>query len=146
MASAEGGVERVVPLASPEEMHEFSRILRLNFARLLHDEHLWLSAFDPASQRGRAAMNGDPCRAHFTRLQRVAVAFLVILMHMLASALFYGRRVEKPGEIQGFLFGICNCTSILIVSVLCTVCKDYILYSAGNRNLKSIFIKLKSGL
>lgn len=106
MATAEGGVERIVPLATPEEMREFNRILRLNFARLLHEEHLWLSAFDPASQRARAATTDDPCRAHFTRLQRVAVAFLVIIMNMLASALFYGRRVQKPGEVHGFLLGI----------------------------------------
>lgn len=72
-------VDRVLPVAGPEQLLEFSHLFSHNTRKKLSDDHLWYSVI------------ARPPASRFTRLQRVSCCLLLLYTNMLANALFYGQ-------------------------------------------------------
>ena len=74
---ADGLLERVLPVASEQELRAFENIFLATAASELTDGHLWFSILS------------RPPRSNFTRCQRVSCGLSLLLTTMLANAMFY---------------------------------------------------------
>lgn len=99
----DGQVERIVPLASQQELTEFGHLFVARTRRNLSDSHLWFSVL------------ARPANSRFTRVQRLSCCLCLLLMSMMASGMYYGRpsngvEVEVPGMLvfswQEVLIGV----------------------------------------
>ncbi|XP_048575324.1 polycystic kidney disease protein 1-like 2 [Nematostella vectensis] len=92
----DGQVERLVPLASREELTEFQHLFVARTRRNLSDSHLWFSVF------------ARPANSRFTRVQRLSCCLCLMMMSMMTSAMFWGRIPEaqqgSANNFAGFLF------------------------------------------
>lgn len=82
----DGQVDRLLPLASKEELGEFTHLFKSKARRDFSDGHLWFSiAFRPP-------------RSRFTRVQRVSCCVTLLLSSMLANVMWYKIEVSKRNE------------------------------------------------
>ena len=73
----DGLIQRVLPVASEQEMRAFENLFLAKTASDLTDGHLWFSILS------------RPPRSNFTRSQRVSCCLLILLTTMLSNAMFY---------------------------------------------------------
>ncbi|CAF0849209.1 unnamed protein product [Adineta steineri] len=73
----DGRIERILPIASEEEMQEFSYVLSKKAYHSVSDGHLWFSIFSrPPSNK-------------FTRVQRCTCCFVLFFTSMLINIMYY---------------------------------------------------------
>ncbi|KAI8502779.1 hypothetical protein Bbelb_194810 [Branchiostoma belcheri] len=75
----DGRIDRMVFVASPEEMAAASNLISERAAKDFHDGHLWFSVV------------GRPARSGFTRAQRLACCMSTVYSTMLANIMFFGQ-------------------------------------------------------
>ena len=90
----DGLVDRVVPVASLEELTSFSELFSDKSKKSLTDAHLWVSVFVRLG------------KSHYTRLQRLSVVIAVMYLTMLVNAMWYGTEPETSTNIELGLFSI----------------------------------------
>eukprot|EP00106_Octopus_bimaculoides_P013343 XP_014780785.1 PREDICTED: polycystic kidney disease protein 1-like 2 [Octopus bimaculoides] len=73
----DGLIERVLPVAAPQDIKTFQNLFFSKTHKSFSDDHLWLSVFM------------RPTHSNFTRVQRISSILSVVLMTMLANAVFY---------------------------------------------------------
>ena len=79
--------------ASDEELRNPKYLMKTAGNRKITDDHIWWSVFT------------RPIRSRFTRAQRVSICMAMIMLSMLANAMFY--KIEPAREIDSyFRFGI----------------------------------------
>ncbi|XP_052783774.1 polycystic kidney disease protein 1-like 2 [Mya arenaria] len=88
----DGMVDRLLPVAAHEDIASFGNIFYSDTRKRLTDSHLWISVF------------ARPNRSNFTRVQRVSCLFSLLMMSMLASAMFY-RAEDNLRNAQGYTLG-----------------------------------------
>ena len=82
----DGQVDRLLPVASKEELGEFVHLFKTKTSRDFSDGHLWFSiAFRPP-------------RSRFTRVQRVSCCLTLLLSSMLANVMWYRKDVPKQND------------------------------------------------
>ena len=79
----DGQVDRLIPVATKDNLVEFKQLFQQSTRKNLSDGHLWFSVV------------ARPAASRFTRLQRVASCLCLLLTSMLANAMFYGLTPEK---------------------------------------------------
>ena len=87
-------VERLVPLASKEELTEFGHLFVARTRRNLSDSHLWFSVL------------ARPANSRFTRVQRLSCCLCLLLMSMMASGMYYERENDSANvqHVGQFVF------------------------------------------
>ncbi|XP_078694962.1 polycystin-1-like protein 2 [Branchiostoma floridae x Branchiostoma belcheri] len=75
----EGKIDRMVFVASPEEMAALSNLITERAAKDFHDGHLFFSVV------------GRPARSTFTRTQRLSCCLSTVYSTMLANIMFFGQ-------------------------------------------------------
>ncbi|CAH3175942.1 unnamed protein product [Porites evermanni] len=90
----DGQVERLVPLASKEELTEFGHLFVARTRRNLSDSHLWFSVL------------ARPANSRFTRVQRLSCCLCLLLMSMMASGMYYERENDSANvqHVGQFVF------------------------------------------
>lgn len=88
----DGMVDRLLPVAIKEDLSKFGHIFFSDTRKRLTDSHLWISIFS------------RPNKSIFSRVQRLSTVFSLLMMTMLASAMFY-RADENVGKTQGYTLG-----------------------------------------
>ena len=78
-------VDRILPVATQQEMREFTYVLAERTRQSLVDGHLWLSVLT------------RPPQSRFTRVQRVSCCLCLLYVTMLANAMFY-KNDGTPGH------------------------------------------------
>ena len=76
-------MDRLLPVAGPEQMMEFGHLFAQRTAKNMGDGHLWFSVV------------ARPPQSRFTRLQRVSCCMCLLFTSMLANAMFYKEGQEK---------------------------------------------------
>ncbi|XP_035672135.1 polycystic kidney disease protein 1-like 2 isoform X2 [Branchiostoma floridae] len=86
----DGKIERLIPVASPEEMTEFVNLFRSKTSRDVNDSHLWFS------------VKGRPARSPFTRVQRLSCCLTLLYSTMVTNIMFFGQgdNFDPPEKIQ----------------------------------------------
>ena len=79
-------LDKTFPVASSEDLHQFDHLFTTRLIRDMKDHHLWLSVLT------------RPRNSNFTRVQRVACCFTLLMMSMLASIMFYGVTPDDAQE------------------------------------------------
>ncbi|XP_076459182.1 polycystin-1-like [Babylonia areolata] len=87
----DGQVDRIIPVATRENMTEFSHMFAERTRKNLADGHLWFSVV------------ARPPASRFTCLQRVSCCLCLLYVSMLANAMFYKTAKEDSGN--GFTLG-----------------------------------------
>jgi len=87
-------VERLLPLASKEELTEFNHLFVARTRRNLSDSHLWFSVF------------ARPASSRFTRVQRLTCCLCLLMMSMMTSCMYYGvaNKDKNQQSIAGLNF------------------------------------------
>ena len=78
-------VDHILPVATQQEMREFTYVLAERTRQSLVDGHLWLSVLT------------RPPQSRFTRVQRVSCCLCLLYVTMLANAVFY-KNGGAPGH------------------------------------------------
>ncbi|XP_078587448.1 uncharacterized protein LOC144868752 [Branchiostoma floridae x Branchiostoma japonicum] len=73
----DGRVDRILPVASKDEVVSFSNLFQDKTRQDITDGHIWFSVVS------------RPTRSHFTRVQRASCCLSLIFCTMIASAMFY---------------------------------------------------------
>ncbi len=84
----DGLVERLVPVASPEELKDFQYLFMQNSSNGFSDGHLWFSILL------------RPAQSRFTHAQRVTCCLCVLLCTMLVNAMFYKVPVAAENNVD----------------------------------------------
>lgn len=84
----DGLVERLIPVASPEELKDFQYLFLQNSSQGFSDGHLWFSIIL------------RPAQSRFTHAQRVSCCLCLLLCTMLTNAMFYEVDVAKENNID----------------------------------------------
>lgn len=85
-------VDRLLPVAAHEDLSKFGNIFFSDTRKRLTDSHLWISVF------------ARPNKSSYSRVQRLSCLFSLLMMSMLASAMFY----QADGTVkvaQGYRLG-----------------------------------------
>lgn len=88
----DGFVDRLIPVALQEDLSKFGNIFFSDTRKRLTDSHLWISIFS------------RPNKSNFSRVQRLSTVFSLLMMTMLASAMFY-RIEDNIRNVQGYSLG-----------------------------------------
>ncbi|XP_019644234.1 PREDICTED: polycystic kidney disease protein 1-like 2 [Branchiostoma belcheri] len=90
VGEGDGKIERLIPVASPEEMTEFVNLFRSKTSRDVNDSHLWFS------------VKGRPARSPFTRVQRLSCCLTLLYSTMVTNIMFFGQgdNFDPPDKIQ----------------------------------------------
>ena len=105
MEEDDGRVERILPVASEQELTHFQHLFVSKTVRELGDGHLWFSVVT------------RPATSPFTRVQRVSCCLSLLCCTMITNAMFYemGGEGEKSTvieigsqqlDLRGFIVGI----------------------------------------
>ncbi|XP_076819587.1 uncharacterized protein LOC143465242 isoform X4 [Clavelina lepadiformis] len=83
----DGKVDRIVPVATADNMSTFHRLFVSTTAQKFTEDHLWISLFY------------RPTKSNFTRCQRLSCCMALLFMTMIANAMFFesGNKVDKAG-------------------------------------------------
>ena len=73
----DGSVEKVLPVAGPEEIASFNHLFYSTTQKNLSDGHIWFSVFI------------RPPKSRFTRVQRLSCCLTLLYCTMLTNAMFY---------------------------------------------------------
>ncbi|XP_035690161.1 polycystic kidney disease protein 1-like 2 [Branchiostoma floridae] len=86
----DGRIDRMVFVASPEEMADRSNLISERVTKDFHDDHLLYSVV------------GRPARSPFTRAQRLACCMSTVYSAMLANIMFFGQgdKFDPPEPIR----------------------------------------------
>ncbi|XP_035689934.1 polycystic kidney disease protein 1-like 2 [Branchiostoma floridae] len=86
----DGRIDRMVFVASPEEMAKLSNLISERATKDFHDGHLFYS------------LVGRPARSPFTRAQRLACCMSTVYSAMLANIMFFGQgdKFDPPEPIR----------------------------------------------
>ncbi|XP_078593958.1 uncharacterized protein LOC144871881 [Branchiostoma floridae x Branchiostoma japonicum] len=86
----DGRIDRMVFVASPEEIAELSNLISERATKDFHDGHLFYS------------LVGRPARSPFTRAQRLACCMSTVYSAMLANIMFFGQgdKFDPPEPIR----------------------------------------------
>ena len=104
MDEDDGQIDRVLPVASREDILRFQVLFFDKARRKLFDDHLWFSVV------------GRPTRSNFTRLQRLTCILCLLYTTMLANAMWYGR-VEVANDKILEIGSITISAATILVSV-----------------------------
>ncbi|PAA49240.1 hypothetical protein BOX15_Mlig028406g1 [Macrostomum lignano] len=80
----DGFIDRVLPVAGPEELQQFGYMFSTHTKKDLTDGHLWLSIM------------ARPPESRFTRVERVACCLLLLFLTMVTACMFY----QKEGPTK----------------------------------------------
>ncbi|XP_065682979.1 polycystin family receptor for egg jelly isoform X2 [Hydra vulgaris] len=107
-----GSLERILPVAGPEDMTTFNHLFFSTSQKNISDNHIWFSVFI------------RPPKSRFTRVQRLSCCLTLLYCTMLTNAMFYQVGGESSESIQvGPLsfnprqIGIAVITSLIIFPV-----------------------------
>ena len=110
----DGSVEKVLPVAGPEEIASFNHLFFSSTQKNITDNHIWFSVFI------------RPPKSRFTRVQRLSCCLTLIYCAMLTNAMFYeiGGTTDPsttlklgPFEFSAAQIGIGIMSSIVIFPV-----------------------------
>ncbi|XP_046856469.1 uncharacterized protein LOC124449577 isoform X2 [Xenia sp. Carnegie-2017] len=87
----DGQIERLLPVASQEELIDFYRLFYSKTKRGLNDTHLWFSVLN------------RPPQSKFTRVQRLSCCVCLIMTSMVVSAMFYDREGEPTPDSTNYI-------------------------------------------
>lgn len=105
MDEGDGKVDRILPVASKDEITGFQHLLFTKAKKNLSEEHLWLSVVS------------RPFQSSFTRLQRLGCCMLLLFTTMIANAMWYGS-VDRNETDFAIHFGpVIVSASTLLVSI-----------------------------
>lgn len=85
-------VDRLLPVAAHEDLSKFGNIFFSDTRKRLTDSHLWISVF------------ARPNKSNYSRVQRLSCLLSLLMMSMLASAMFY-QAEENAKSGQGYRLG-----------------------------------------
>lgn len=88
----DGKVDRLLPVAAHEDLSKFGNIFFSDTRKRLTDSHLWISVF------------ARPNKSNYSRVQRLSCLLSLLMMSMLASAMFY-QAEENAKSGQGYRLG-----------------------------------------
>ncbi|XP_066269369.1 polycystin-1-like protein 2 [Branchiostoma lanceolatum] len=71
------GIDRVIPVASPDELTSLGHLFRTSVRHVLTDKHLWYSILS------------RPTRSTFSRVERIMCGLSMLFSAMVASAMWY---------------------------------------------------------
>ena len=77
VTESDGAIARNIGVASPDDLNEFEYVFQLFLQQQFYDGHIWLSVFF------------RPIQSTFTTVQRLCTVFCLLMMTMLANAMFY---------------------------------------------------------
>ena len=107
-----GSLERVLPVAGPEDMITFNHLFFSTSQKNISDNHIWFSVFI------------RPPKSRFTRVQRLSCCLTLLYCTMLTNAMFYqvgGESTESlhigPLSFNPRQIGIAVITSLIIFPV-----------------------------
>ncbi|XP_035672974.1 polycystic kidney disease protein 1-like 2 [Branchiostoma floridae] len=90
----DGKVERVLPVATDEQLTRFKTLFSSRTSRDFRDGHLWYSVI------------GRPVHSTFTRVERISCCLSLLLCTMVANIMFFGKgetyHRPPPLDIMGF--------------------------------------------
>jgi polycystin 1L2 len=75
----DGQVDRLIPVAGPEQMTQFTHMFTSRTRQQLSDEHLWFSIV------------ARPTLSVFSRMERLSCCLCLLFTSMIANMLFYQR-------------------------------------------------------
>ncbi|XP_022107070.1 polycystic kidney disease protein 1-like 2 isoform X2 [Acanthaster planci] len=87
---SDGKIDKTFPVANTEDLKDFHHLFFTRSVRDMKDNHLWLSVLS------------RPPRSSFTRLQRVACCFSLLLSSMLMNIMFYKVGEGEPDKTYNF--------------------------------------------
>lgn len=91
MEEDDGLIDRVLTVASYDEMTSFGSLFADISRKNMTDGHLWVSVFS------------RPDKSYFTRVQRASVILSLLFLTMVVNAMFYGR--DEGVKVQNIKFG-----------------------------------------
>ncbi|XP_019628324.1 PREDICTED: polycystic kidney disease protein 1-like 2 [Branchiostoma belcheri] len=80
------GTDRVLPVASPDELTSLGHLFRTSVRHVLTDKHLWYSILS------------RPTRSTFSRVERIACGMSMLFSAMVASAMWYRSDDNAEGQ------------------------------------------------
>ncbi|KAI8499581.1 hypothetical protein Bbelb_226320, partial [Branchiostoma belcheri] len=90
----DGKVERVLPVATDEQLTRFRTLFSSRTSRDFRDGHLWYSVI------------GRPVHSTFTRVERISCCLSLLLCTMVTNIMFFGKgdtyQIPPPLDIMGF--------------------------------------------
>ena len=110
----DGSVEKVLPVAGPDEIASFNHLFYSTTQKNLTDNHIWFSVFI------------RPAKSRFTRVQRLSCCLTLVYCVMVTNAMFYqvGGESSKsstlkigPFEFSAAQIGIGVMSSLIIFPV-----------------------------
>ena len=90
----DGMIDRIIPVASIEELKSFTHLFTQSMKKKLSDDHLWFSVFS------------RPVRSNFSRLQRWSCCISLLFCTMIANAMFYRQDTQATRNQAGALMKI----------------------------------------
>ena len=92
LEKGDGRLERVLPLATREEVYQSWSMMRRRYTKHISEDHTFISVFMRQSED------------HFTRAQRLGCAFSLLFMNMIANAMWY-QTDQTTGTVTGLQIG-----------------------------------------
>ncbi|XP_078585401.1 polycystin-1-like protein 2 isoform X2 [Branchiostoma floridae x Branchiostoma japonicum] len=80
------GIDRVIPVASPDELTSLGHLFRTSVRHVLTDKHLWYSILS------------RPTRSTFSRVERIMCGLSMLFSAMVASAMWYRSDDSAGGQ------------------------------------------------
>ncbi|CAF1272127.1 unnamed protein product [Adineta ricciae] len=107
----DGKIQRILPVASEMEKHEFRHVLSKRAYSCISDSHLWFSIFS------------RPPSSHFTRVQRCTCCFVLLFVSMFLNIMYYDlaneTKASDPTKSLSLTFGtLCITHQQIIVGVI----------------------------
>ncbi|WAQ97255.1 PK1L2-like protein [Mya arenaria] len=84
----DGMVDRILPVASIEDLVAFKQLFSSSVRKKLSSDHLWLSVFS------------RPTRSSFTRVQRISCCMSLLFLTMITNAMWFKSDGEKGDDSQ----------------------------------------------
>lgn len=111
MDEDDGMIERVLPVSTKENVNAFKTLMNENAQLNVTDHHLWVSLLL------------RPNISRFTRVQRLATLMVLLLLVMIANAMFFRSSSEDTSSLQmeiGFLRFSLSTLYVSIIGVIIT--------------------------
>ena len=108
MDKDDGQVDREIPVASEDELKDFTTLFKNKIERDLWDGNIWFSVF------------GRPVRSSFTRVQRASCCLCLLYCTMLANIMFFGAAEADTNTIS--VMGIELSWTQVIISIIMINC------------------------